>query len=554
METWKQWQPDAFATWGILLTCITLYALHRFYRWTYSAYLIRTSYKDIPSLPRHPIWGNLVNAGERLRPSLRRHPDYGFEEIWHELGDPGCFLVDLAPVEDHAFLIIAEPQYIEAFVNPSESFKYSMPKSETYEFIKPLIGPESMVTQEGEAWKALRKRFNPGFQPKYIHSLSGSIISKTEIFVRRLQLAAEKRIVFKLGTYAQDLTQDIITELVIAKNFNAQTTPDGQGEKSPLGILTVNRRLSSLCYVAGLGVGLHMIDPIRPLKAAFYEWWLRRKLTAIVRESISSKDNTNGSRCITQLAVSGMQPTDSLVHSCVDQVKSFLFAGQDTTSTLIQWLCYEMSKSVHSPQHAQALSRLRLEHDTVFGPGPFSALQVLAESHPTGSESIINSRLPYTRAFLKETLRLHPPAATIRVVPKNAPIMTLSLPSGTVSIAGLRMYPAQYLIHRNHKIWGPDALEFKPDRWLDNAYMSKMPPGAFRPFERGPRNCIGQELAMLEGMIVLVAVARAFVFEKAGLTGQTVLDNGEKEKEVWSEYAVTSVPVDGMEMRVSMSA
>ncbi len=77
--------------------------------------------------------------------------------------------------------------------------------------------------------------------------------------------------------------------------------------------------------------------------------------------------------------------------------------------------------------------------------------------------------------------------------------------------------------------------------------------GAYRPFERGPRNCIGQELAMLEGMLVLVSVAREFAFEKVGLTGRAVVDGGEKEREVWSEHAVTSVPVDGMVMRVSMS-
>lgn len=58
---------------------------------------------------------------------------------------------------------------------------------------------------------------------------------------------------------------------------------------------------------------------------------------------------------------------------------------------------------------------------------------------------------------------------------------------------------------------------------------------------------------MLEGMVVLASVARAFVFEKVGLTGRDVGGRGEKEREVWSDHAVTSVPVDGMVMRVSMS-
>jgi cytochrome P450 len=126
---------------------------------------------------------------------------------------------------------------------------------------------------------------------------------------------------------------------------------------------------------------------------------------------------------------------------------------------------------------------------------------------------------------------------------------TLSISDQDVSVAGLQIYACHWLIHRNPKIWGADAHAFNPDRWLDEVYVSKLPPGSYRPFERGPRNCIGQELAMLEGLVVLCAVARAFDFDKVGLTGR-LNANGDFEKEVWNMYAVTSVPVDGMVMRV----
>lgn len=182
-----------------LLFIVVLYVLYRFTRRTYKAYCIRSRHHDTPSLPRHPVWGNLVNAGQRLKPSLNRHPDYGFEEIWRDLGEPGCFLVNLAPIEDRGFLTVAEPLYIEAFVNSTEDFKYSFPKSAVYHALAPLIGSQSMISQEGTGWKALRKRFSPGFQPKYIHSLSGSVVSRTKVFVRRLQSAAREDLTFKLA-------------------------------------------------------------------------------------------------------------------------------------------------------------------------------------------------------------------------------------------------------------------------------------------------------------------------------------------------------------------
>ena len=553
MDTLNGLEPNLCHVRNTLLVILALYVSYQVSQWIYKAHRIRTRYHDIPSLPRHLIWGNLINAGERLKPSLKRHPDYGFEEIWRELGEPGCFLVDLAPVEERGFLIIAEPQYVEALVNPTEEFKYSIPKSSVYDALKPVLGADSLITKEGAAWKAMRKRFSPSFQPKYIHSLTGSIVSRVEIFVERLQSLANSGSTFAMANYAQDLTTDVITQLTIAQDFSAQSTPEGHGEKSFTGFLTASRRLSEMVYATGQGVGFHTIDPIRPLKSLFYEAIFDYKLTTIVKARISSTNTASESKSITQLAVSGLSPTKALVRSCVDQIKSFLFAGQDTTATLIQWMCYEMSKASHSQHYAAILSRLREEHNVVFGRHPFSALHVLSSQVAAESESMLFSRLPFTTAFIKETLRLHPPAATVRAAPWEANSLSLSLPSHSVSIAGLQIYPSLYLIQRNPNVWGSDAHLFNPARWLDDAYLAGLPIGAYRPFERGPRNCIGQELAMLEGIVVLVSVARGFVFEKVGLTGRVASDGGEREKEVWSEHAVTSVPVDGMIMRASMS-
>jgi cytochrome P450 len=158
---------------------------------------------------------------------LKRHPDYGFEEIWRELGEPGCFLVDLAPIENRGFLIIAELQYIEALVNPTEQFKYPIPKSSNYRPLKPVLGAESIITKEGEAWRAMRKRFNPIFNLNILILLTGPIVSRVEIFVERLQTLTKSAVAFKMADYAQDLTTDIITQLTLAKDFNAQSMPEG---------------------------------------------------------------------------------------------------------------------------------------------------------------------------------------------------------------------------------------------------------------------------------------------------------------------------------------
>ncbi len=447
-----------------------------------------------------------------------------------------------------------------------------------------LIGLESLIIAEGEEWKILRRRFNKGFSPQHLHTLDGLIISKTRDFVDRLKGLAKSGEAFLLKEPAQDLTTDIITTVAIEKDYHAQTSPDGVGSKSSLGMLTASRLLSKLVFPVGRGFDpLVYFDPIRPVKSWFYEQVFNRELAARVREQIALERNqseeqtekTTLQRSITRLALSGLDPDAALVRSTVAQIKSFLFAGQDTTATLIQWMCFELSKASWSPAAASIVKHLSAEHDSVFGVegGPFNALDVLGNTDDASrkeTEAILGSRLPYTVAFIKETLRLHPPAATARLVPEISPenpkpvtmrLLTISGEEKDVEVNGLRIYSAQHLIHQHRDIWGPDARVFRPERWLDDKYMSTIPTGAWRPFERGPRNCIGQELAMVEAKVVLCAVVRGFEWEKVGYSGKQQKENMElprgdgkddPERDVWHINQVTSVPVDGMKMKVHL--
>jgi cytochrome P450 len=494
--------------------------------------------------------GNLIAVGEKCNPANDRHPDYGFEEIWNELGQPSAYTVDLAPVELFSFLVICDPQLCEQIVQPSDLFKYSTPKSDTMAALKPLIGKESIITAETEEWKDLRKRFNRGFAPAHLHNLSPLIITKTDIFVKRIQEAAKSGKVVAMKDFAQDLTTDIITQLAIEKDFESQSIPEGVGPKSMTGILTASRMLSNLIATSGQGFDMRaFLDPVRRFKAWYYERLFDRELYSILeqklkQEELQPKKKDSSAKAIVQLALAGLDPSPALLWNTVAQIKSFLFAGQDTTASLIQWLTYELSKANYDPRSQEIVRKLEAEHDAVFGPGAYSALDVLKQ--PGKAEELLGSKLPYTTAFIKETLRIHPPAGTARIIPEPSatiPPVYADIEGKHAQINGLRIYNCQYLVHRNPKVWGPDAHVFNPDRWLDEEYMSKLPPGAWRPFERGPRNCIGQELAMLEGKVVLAAVTRGLRFEKVGLTGR----NGEKE--VFQTQQVTAVPFGGMTMR-----
>ena len=121
------------------------------------------------------------------------------------------------------------------------------------------------------------------------------------------------------------------------------------------------------------------------------------------------------------------------------------------------------------------------------------------------------NRLPYTLAIIKETLRLFPAASALR---EGQPGVYLQDKNGTkYPTEGLCIWVIHGGIQRNPNYW-PDPHVFKPERWLVGPGHPLYPPkGAWRPFEQGIRDCIGQALALVNIKITLVLILREFNFQ-----------------------------------------
>ncbi|PCH44271.1 cytochrome P450 monooxygenase [Wolfiporia cocos MD-104 SS10] len=118
--------------------------------------------------------------------------------------------------------------------------------------------------------------------------------------------------------------------------------------------------------------------------------------------------------------------------------------------------------------------------------------------------------LPYLDAVINEGLRLH---ATIgaglpRVVPEGGlTVLGHTFKEGTwVSVP-------VYHLHRDESIWGENASEFYPERWIEaSGDRKKAMLDAFAPFSMGPRSCIGRNLALMQLHIVLSTLFHRFDF------------------------------------------
>jgi len=191
------------------------------------------------------------------------------------------------------------------------------------------------------------------------------------------------------------------------------------------------------------------------------------------------------------------------------QMKTLMLAGYETTSVSLTWALVELSL------HPEIQDRLRKELLDFENGGDASYDQLMNE-------------LPYLDAILRESLRVHPPvemnvrvAAHEDVIPLQAPVMTekgevvnhITVGAGAPLIVPIRA------VNRSEALWGPDAKEFKPERWLDSesglTEKSKEIPGYHHllSFIDGPRICLGKLFAVAEFKAVLSVLIRNYVFE-----------------------------------------
>ncbi|OTA56064.1 putative cytochrome P450 [Hypoxylon sp. EC38] len=170
-------------------------------------------------------------------------------------------------------------------------------------------------------------------------------------------------------------------------------------------------------------------------------------------------------------------------------VGSNIGAGSDTTAIALNTIVYYMYRD------KRILGRVRKE--IAFLPAKPSFHEV--------------QKLTYLQAVIKESLRIQPAVGTPlwREVPKGgAVVCSQFFPEG--ANIGVNVWVA----HHNQEVFGADADEFRPDRWL-NAAPSQLGimEQTLSPFGFGSRTCIGKNISLLEINKVIPALVRGFDFD-----------------------------------------
>ncbi|MEH7297437.1 MULTISPECIES: bifunctional cytochrome P450/NADPH--P450 reductase [Bacillus] len=161
------------------------------------------------------------------------------------------------------------------------------------------------------------------------------------------------------------------------------------------------------------------------------------------------------------------------------QIITFLIAGHETTSGLLSFAIYFLLKN------PDKLKKAVQEADDVLQGGLPTFKQV--------------QKLSYTRMVLNEALRLWPTAPTFSLYAKEDTVIGGKYPIKKNQSVNV-LLPK---LHRDQAVWGEDAEEFKPERFM---HPEKIPQHAYKPFGNGQRACIGMQFALHEATMVLAMV------------------------------------------------
>jgi cytochrome P450 len=176
----------------------------------------------------------------------------------------------------------------------------------------------------------------------------------------------------------------------------------------------------------------------------------------------------------------------------IDEMKTFVLAGHETTSRLLSWTIYELCL------HPEMWARLVAEVDAKLGRDGAPTHEALQD-------------MPFVEAVVLEGLRLHPPVSVVvRTACRDVEIRRSD--GGPIQIRkGDHVSVSMRQIHLSPDLW-KDPESFQPERFLPEN-RERRHPLSFVPFAAGPRSCIGNKFAELEARAVLCRIAQKYTFE-----------------------------------------
>lgn len=423
-------------------------------------------------------------VGMTLVPRIRRDILGFYKEVQRKYGD--IVHMHLGPFHDYTFF---HPDQIrEVLVTKAKSF-HKMPWQRK---VFAQWNGDSLLLTEGETWLRQRRLVQPAFAPKRLHNYAAAMVGCTTRFIDGWQAALRERGQLQLDV-VKSMT-DLTIEIIAKTMFDADVAGSARNLAEAVAVLNDVAMYEMMNWP-------RLPDWIPRQYSKRKRWAIRtldETIWSLIRERRRTKEDHGDLLSMLLLAVDqegdGQGFTDQQVR---DQAVTLLLAGHDTTAAGMSWIWYALAK------YGDVARRVQTE-----------LAEVVGDRLPTGTDV---PKLKYTERFIKETLRLWPPAIGVfaRHAVNDVEIGRYLLKKGSVVRA------LSYPVHHDAR-WFPDPERFDPDRFLPDRFEN-VPQYAYFPFGGGPRVCIGNAFAMMEMTLIVATILQRFELSLAPNQGEPKL-------------------------------
>ena len=414
-------------------------------------------------------------------------------------------------------VVIADPEPIKRVFN-SNIKNYGKDTEFAYNPFLDILGT-GLVTSEGESWKRQRGRISQALRMEILDDvvdIATRAVDRLCVKLEKIRGTGEE---IELAEEFRLLTLQVIGEAILS------LSPEESDEVMPnlyLPIMEECNRRSLEPWRAYLPNKEYFEHKNRVKKLNAYviklirqRWKLKHSVTATPNAD-DSIDNPHADildRVLADVPKSEYGP--EVERQMCDEIKTFLLAGHETSAAMLIWTTWELVKAPEKMKIATEEAKKVYKNSEK------------KNNNKTPSRDELNG-LEYIVGALKESLRLYSvvPVVTRKCLGDDY-LGGEFIPKGTTVIISVQG------VHHREDLW-KNAQEFEPKRFVGND-TDETGNYSYLPFIQGPRNCLGQYLALLEARVVMANLLKKFKFTSSRET------NGAKHTKM-----IPIAPADGI--------
>ncbi|XP_039257475.2 cytochrome P450 2U1-like [Styela clava] len=432
-------------------------------------------------------------------PSLNFHSERVMYN-WNEKYGPVCQV----KLGSRNFILLGSIEAVhEAFVKKSEIFSDRLMNS-----VPPLLGDNGILFINNTNKLKEQRRFGLAALRDFgmgRRSIEPAILEKCEHICERVEEYCVREEAFSIEPAVYESVSSVISKLVFNKNLSEENEEfkrllkiliEGTPYDKFTGLIFL---VPVLKYIPPFSFGYKISDDYnnsmcREIKVQIEEHRKSRdkfEPRDVIDCFLNEMETTNRARRHSYSAGSDhrfVETETSFVHDqLIKLVRDLFLAGSETSSTTFCWLMLYVTLNPEIQSH------MHREIDLVLGEDCRASV---AKSE----------KMPYTRAVIQETLRIRPvaPVGIPHVAAKEDTILGYNIPKGSIVVSNI------FRIHHDKSVWG-DSEKFDPGRHItaDGKFIKS--PNVI-PFSIGARQCLGQQLAIMELFLITATLFQRYHF------------------------------------------